>query len=564
MQISRVQIKKFRSIKEYDIETDQLCAIVGQNGAGKSTILRALNAFFNLHEELADFDSGSHAYARASSSEIIVWFKDIPSRLKDYAPEDDCIGIRLRYKRQSSWAVWNGDEWGAADEEILDEVHRSITYTYVPLDRSHQQAEWYEGGLLDAVVTEEITRYVQRDHVSGKIGEAARHLRGRSLDPLASNLRDFTPLRSDFRFSFEYTENPGYRLLLNNLTISIEENGKTIPLKDTGSGTQSLTVFALYSYLSGINGKSYIVGFEEPEQNLHPQAQVNLIGELKDSGLQVLFTTHSPMILDELDHEDVVLCRKIPSRTRAVETTVRQISSNFFSDHGLDREKYYKFHRRENSEFFFSDFVALFESLIDAAVVDRIMEDSNISLRHNGVKLMSVGGKTSLPYMFFLLRELNIDSIAVVDKDYFFKFINGAREQSLNTRGYPVYDQKWHLDGILKEEDIEPSDRQILERELLKDHTHAISILEKYHVYCFRTDMECDLVGSRKIREALAVQLGIDLKSVADLETELLRNYKNAIKKQENLLPAISGIGAKSLPRTFQALRRRLSSLVND
>lgn len=564
MKIEKLVIKKFRAINSCSLEVGQICAIVGQNGSGKSSVLRALNCFFNLDHEIDNFVSGSHSYSSSATSEIAIWFSDVPTELSNYSDNNGMVGIRMRYKKRPAWSIRNLKDWEPAGDNLIDIIDREVNYTYVPVDRSYEQAEWYEGGLLDLVVSEEIAKHVQRDRVTPKIKEAAEHLRARSLDPLAANLRNSTLLAGDFNFSFEYSEDPDYRMLLNNLAISVEENGKILPLSDTGSGTQSLTVFALYNYLSQINGKDYIIGFEEPEQNLHPQAQVNLIEELRDSGLQVLFTTHSPLIIDELNHEEVALCRKSESNARAFETKVRQIPSSFFSDRGLDRDKYYKFHRRRNSEFFFSNFVAVFESPIDVAVTEQIMEDSGVTLRRSGVNMVSVDGKSSMPYMYHLLRCLEIDCIAVVDKDYFFDFRNQKRADSLNSKGYPVYAEEWHLDGILDASDIEATISERLKNDLIHNHSASIEPLEKHDIYCFKTDMECDLVGCRDIRNNLAKIIGISGVPDNDLEKTLLVDYKNAIKKQENLVPAVSGVSARSLPRTFQAIRRRLIGVANS
>lgn len=45
--IRRIEITNFRSIQKMVIESNRLQVIVGNNDAGKSNILRALNLFFN-------------------------------------------------------------------------------------------------------------------------------------------------------------------------------------------------------------------------------------------------------------------------------------------------------------------------------------------------------------------------------------------------------------------------------------------------------------------------------------------------------------------------------------
>ena len=42
MYIAKIKIENFRSIKNLEIDLSQICALVGQNNAGKSNILMAL------------------------------------------------------------------------------------------------------------------------------------------------------------------------------------------------------------------------------------------------------------------------------------------------------------------------------------------------------------------------------------------------------------------------------------------------------------------------------------------------------------------------------------------
>ena len=51
VRLRRLTIRNFRAIAEAVIDFEDTVALVGQNGAGKTSILRALNAFFNFEEE---------------------------------------------------------------------------------------------------------------------------------------------------------------------------------------------------------------------------------------------------------------------------------------------------------------------------------------------------------------------------------------------------------------------------------------------------------------------------------------------------------------------------------
>ncbi|WP_151738290.1 AAA family ATPase, partial [Acinetobacter junii] len=45
MRISNIHIEKFRGLKEIDLTTSQMNCVIGENNAGKSTALLAINLF---------------------------------------------------------------------------------------------------------------------------------------------------------------------------------------------------------------------------------------------------------------------------------------------------------------------------------------------------------------------------------------------------------------------------------------------------------------------------------------------------------------------------------------
>jgi len=96
---------------------------------------------------------------------------------------------------------------------------------------------------------------------------------------------------------------------------------------------------------------TYILGIEEPEQNLHPHAQINLLKNLRHKNLQVIFTTHSPSLIDELTHEEVILCRRIKNSDRGIEVSTTQLNPKFWEKHGINKSKYYQFYFRKIQSF---------------------------------------------------------------------------------------------------------------------------------------------------------------------------------------------------------------------
>ena len=93
MKIQSIQIQKFRSIDNAKISIEQVLALVGQNNAGKSHVLRALNAFFNFEDEKRDFISLDHMFSSRARPKITVVFNEIS--------EDDDIDNETHTHTQS-------------------------------------------------------------------------------------------------------------------------------------------------------------------------------------------------------------------------------------------------------------------------------------------------------------------------------------------------------------------------------------------------------------------------------------------------------------------------------
>lgn len=347
MKLVKIKIEKFRAIRSSVINVGSELALVGQNSAGKSSILRALNAFFNFSEERPHFESERHSFQKTATAIIEVEFNNIPvdCTLAKVSPNADVVRVRLKYKKSDVWQIYHGDAWVAAPADLHAELAKFITYVYVPLRRDHEVAGWGDNGLLKKAVEAWLINHTsRRDRISPKVAELSRTIQNRAFNGLGKHLRKVTPLTGEFTFQLGYKKDPDYSIFLKDIFLRVSEGGTTVDLEDCGSGTQSMAAFALYSYLAELKGSTYILGIEEPEVNLHPQAQRELLASLRKLPLQVLFTTHSTVMVDQLEHEEVVLCRRISSPTRGFEVITTQLSSSFWADRGMDRDRYYQFH----------------------------------------------------------------------------------------------------------------------------------------------------------------------------------------------------------------------------
>lgn len=563
VRITRLKIEKFRAIASAEIELGDTVALVGQNGSGKSSILRALNAFFNFEDEEGDFDNGNHAYSRTMQSVIEVTIEglaDDPALPRVQAGVDR-VRAKLKFRRQAVWNVFVDGKWQQAAPGFHDALRNQINYALIPTRRDHAVAHEPSTGLLERAVDEWVTSNRQRDRVSPQVAKLGNQLQKNSLSGFEKQLRKVAPNDGPFSFELGYASQPDYKLLLSDLALSVNEGGQSIPLADSGSGTQSMAIFALYAYLAELQSKTFVLGMEEPEQNLHPQAQRQLINRIMGLGLQVLFTTHSPTVVDTLDHEHVVLCRRFKGKNRGLEAQIRQIPSDFFTRHQLDRDSYYKFHRRLNSEFIFADFVTVTESPVDSAVILAVMQDAGADPSELGMSVVAVDGVGQIPHMFHILRELGIPSAFVVDKDYFLPYKNGERKTSLDSKGYPQYRAEAKPTSLLSALFPKAADQNKVVAQLAGNHQQAMASLRQVGFFCFRYAMEVDLVVSQELRTRLFDRLNVPLADRS--EEHLLKTKASAIKRQETLIPVLTGLKSASLPYSYKALRSELPKMAS-
>ena len=89
-----------------------------------------------------------------------------------------------------------------------------------------------------------------------------------------------------------------------------EHDQNRVPVEQLGAGTQSVLAMAL-TQLSMANARRKLLLLEEPEAFLHPSAQRTLAWQILRPGqIQVIATTHSPMVLAEANPADVVVLRR--------------------------------------------------------------------------------------------------------------------------------------------------------------------------------------------------------------------------------------------------------------
>lgn len=176
MKLCRIEIKRFRSIESCDVRIDSVCALVGENNVGKSSLLRALNAFFNLEEEKPFFYNSSHQYSTRSQSCIMLTFCDLPNDQEiQSASQAGYLKLELKYLSNSknfTLSIRNPNPTSIS-LDFIEKIKKYIDFVFIPPTRSKDELKWQEEKAIKRVVSALLNdKFRSRDTVTPKFLQA--------------------------------------------------------------------------------------------------------------------------------------------------------------------------------------------------------------------------------------------------------------------------------------------------------------------------------------------------------------------------------------------------------
>ncbi len=567
MRISEVNIRKFRSIKEAYFKLNDVTAIVGENNAGKTGVLRALNSVFNFESEREYFLDKTHQYAKRNNSYIRLKLGDVPSEdiyFHDFI-FNNSLTIELMYsysENRRKMSVLKGSQKENIQnvDAFMEKLNNHLTYVYIPAERTNIDISWGEKTIFKRLVTSYLNRYTKnRDMISSDIKRSSKKIHDSVLCRLEKSLSQLYMQNKDVDFRIDFPNDIDYSSILDLLQFSIEEADSNHLLKEWGSGTKSLAIIAMHRAYALIEEKNIILGIEEPETNLHPQAQKRFIQSLSTNmskfEVQMIFTTHSTVLVDELKHENILLVKRKEDSDRPFVSVVKQLAEDFWEKHDIKESAHYNFFRLKNSEFFFAKHVVLCESPIDAYVMEQLLLP-HIKKEIADISFLDIGGVNNLAYPYFLLKELSIPFSVVVDYDFFFDYKNQKIENSRNKNGFPEY-KNIITDIDSKKKILEDVfGKNIIKMEEDRGYRKFFDLIKPFNFYSMRYCLEIDLVCSSKAKELYynILKLKDDQRQTKVL---LVDNYK-ALKKRENILKVIDKLEPRSYPESFIKIRNAI------
>lgn len=296
--ITRIFIKNFRSLEIADIDCQSITTFVGQNDAGKSNVLRALNLFFNGHTDHAvpfDFDSDFNIFSpigKNKAKEIIIELTiELPA---SYRRTDYPDNIVWRKVWRSNGLHETGSFCHYEDKQLFPPRSRvpllleRMVYNYVPAIKDKRYFADLQGQVYDVLST---------------VAAKALHQSASTFEnQIQEHLKELLSSVSEVFNSDSMMRLPGN---LREVFENLEFNANGIPLSRRGDGIKIRHIPMILRFIAEKRnsihkqGVSYHVwGFEEPENNVEMAACFGMSQQFLDAaaeGYQIFVTTHSPV-----------------------------------------------------------------------------------------------------------------------------------------------------------------------------------------------------------------------------------------------------------------------------
>jgi predicted ATPase len=319
--IEQVELHNFKSHRSTKLNFDdsRLHGLVGQNSSGKTSVLQALHYFSRLtNSSIEDVFKGLHSAEFVTTigqddMAVVVngsWGNSYTTKwIAAYKIPQDFFD-------SSPTILWNVDQeeiiksgWTSSLKEAKYPIYFALKSVHLKLAASNLAKAAYSEAMIPQVKFDGSGLAPTLDYLRGEAPERFYSLQD-MLQRIVPGVRKLGVRRAKVKINRQ-------RLIeVDGKSISYEDNqevagqevildmntGDRIPAHAISEGT--MITLGLLTVLMSPN-RPKLVLLDDIEQGLHPNAQRELVNVLKEiiqanQDLQIIFSTHSPYIVDEL------------------------------------------------------------------------------------------------------------------------------------------------------------------------------------------------------------------------------------------------------------------------
>lgn len=312
--ITRFRLENFKAHRDTDLRLQQFTVLVGDNGSGKTSVLEALRLPAALLQHTAHLDALKLDELLRRGTERMTLSYDGHTRESPWMTSFEIAGFksqpqiqlngleasRSRFSRVFELRSAHGDGLREYLSICTGMIGRAALYRF----RAEEVAASAYSDKAGVAVAEDGTQtaVVLADL---KLADDER------FDRIEEALRRLVPSLERVRISPAMVEHQPSAPPVRGSKVHFDFHGaKNVPGHHASQGT--LVVLALLTVLHGPDRPSVIL-LDDFDQSLHPRAQMELVRMIKEllaldefKDTQIIATTHSPFVLDEVSPSEVI------------------------------------------------------------------------------------------------------------------------------------------------------------------------------------------------------------------------------------------------------------------
>ena len=507
MNITKVIIENYRSIKHLEIDFKPLFGLIGANSAGKSNILKAINLVlgerYPMPQSLSKKDFYNEDYSNNLKIEVhfneefVSWGRKCKgiSFKTQYNSENKSFNTELKAIECSSGLCQSYNIKGDTKEQF--------SIIYIPADRNFTKnlqniSEWSFLGKI----TKQFNENFPEDKIPElniKFEEVKSYLETEEFREFETDFKQYfrehvLPNENDVNIEFKAFNPKNY---YKTIEIIPKEYDLIKDIDQMGDGMKNLIFISLLRAYAKNFPKSTIFLIEEPELFLHPQARLdlfNIFKSLTTNGSQIIYCTHSQEFIDIEYFSNIGRVIKI-EEDRKYNSKLLQINDLRFLlnwqtntqviNATLDSIKLFlkNISDAETNKAFFAKKIVLVEGNTEKWLLPIYFKKEGLDLEKNNIEIVSASGKNNMEKFYLLFNELKYPIYIIFDGD---KTENEGENINkkltkilfLNEESFP--DTKIEKFGTVFEENIEEElKKDILNFNELKDEAKQLYNLKR-------------------------------------------------------------------------------------
>lgn len=449
--ISNIKVENFRSIKSESFLLNSFTPLVGYNNGGKSNLLEAIKWVLRK-SNLIESDFNDVTKPVAVEAKVIGLTTEIVDALEAKHKKkiekyiiDESIQIRRvqsapNSKENCSYDLLSDDGNWEINPNGIDQSIQALFPEPIHIGAMENSEEDVSKNKTSTTIGKLLKDILEplEEKYSTEVFNALKDINEQLTSEGSNRAKELTDFDASVNAKIGeffpgveikvHIPNPEIKEVLGKGTIRVFEDNALCgrDISSLGHGAQRSIQMALVRHLADVKRNTdnkftnTLLLIDEPELYLHPQASIILRESLKalsKNGYQVIFSTHSPFMINSEDMENTVFVRKEEIKGTFTRPTIKTAIQQLKMDALSQIELIHDF--SNSSNILFSDKVILAEGTTEKRVLPTIIEAiTEKSLGENKIALVSLQGAGSLKRTMDVLTALGLPSKGVVDLDY--------------------------------------------------------------------------------------------------------------------------------------------------